>query len=126
MDDPILWHGVEPEFAKYGDAFHGQMSFDEFVCTTAATPDEAADIHFASQYLHVTDAAGAVFVDSLGRFEKLAEDFSRIAERLGLPGRLPHMLKTVHEHYSSYYTPECRRLVADRWARDIELFGYLF
>ena len=37
---------------------------------------------------------------------------------------LPVTMTTKHEHYSHYYTPEARRLVADRYARDIELCGY--
>ncbi|MBT4500436.1 MAG: sulfotransferase family 2 domain-containing protein [Gemmatimonadetes bacterium] len=126
MDDPLLRNGVEPEFWKYGSVFHGKMSFTDFVRATAAIPDEEADIHFGSQYLYVTDPSGGVFVDFLGRFESLDSNFEHVCERIGLPGRLPHLLQTQHGHYSSYYTPETEGLVRERWVRDIDLFAYSF
>lgn len=126
MDDPVLRNGVEPEFWKYGDTFHAEMSFEDFVRATAAIPDEEADIHFGSQYRHVTDPDGNVVVDFLGRFESLADDFKHVCEKIGLPASLPHLLKTEHDHYRAHYSPEMRRLVQDRWARDAELFGYRF
>ena len=126
MDDPLLRDGVEPELWKYGGLFHGKMSFADFVRATAAIPDKEADIHFGSQYLYVADASGKVFVDFLGRFECLADDFAHVCERIGLSARLPHLLRTEHAHYRAYYTPQTECLVSERWARDVDLFGYCF
>jgi hypothetical protein len=32
----------------------------------------------------------------------------------------------VHEHYRSYFDDECRALFEQRFARDIDLFGYQY
>lgn len=126
MDDPLLHNGVEPEFSKYADLFHGRMSFAEFVQTTVSIPDEEADIHFGSQYLYVTDPSGQLLVNFLGRFENIADDFAKVCKHIGLSAGLPHLLRTEHDHYRSYYTVQTQHLVAKRWSRDIELFGYRF
>ena len=127
-EDCDYWHnGVEFNFWKYGDTFDGGMSFEAFVRATAQIPDEEADIHFSSQYRHITAAHGSLIPDFIGRFESLADDFSRVLARLDLTKMsLPHQMKTEHQHYSAYYTDETRALVRGRYATDIELFGYTF
>ena len=126
MDDPQLRNGVEPELWKYGGVFHGRMSFTEFVQATARIPDEEADIHLGSQHLYLTDTNDKVFVNFLGRFESISDDFAQVCSRIGLVAYLPHLLSTQHEHYRTYYTSETERIVARRWSRDIDLFGYCF
>ena len=47
--------------------------------------------------------------------------------RLGLPDSpLPRRNATDHERYPAYYDATTREIVARRWARDIEQFGYAF
>lgn len=49
--------------------------------------------------------------------------------RLNFPGRLPHRKRSLRRDrlgYRRYYTEETRRMVATRYTRDIELFGYGF
>lgn len=127
-EDCDYWqNGVAFNFWKYGDTFHGEMSFEDFVKATAQIPDEEADIHFSSQYRHITDAQDNLIPDFIGRFESLTNDFSEVLVRLGIPNRaLPHQMKTEHKHYSAYYTLETRELVKDRYATDIKRFGYTF
>lgn len=119
--------GVEFSFWKYGDTFHARMSFTDFVNAIAAIRDEDADIHFGSQYQHVTDSSGKLFVDYIGRFESLADDLAMVAVQLGMPRvELPHLVQSNHGHYSEYYTPETRELVRQRYEKDIKLFSYRF
>lgn len=69
---------------------------------------------------------GKLAMDFIGRFENIYEDFQYVCDRLGQQNRLPHLNRTVHRPYQEYYTPDTRDMVAEVYARDIEVFGYRF
>jgi hypothetical protein len=119
--------GVANCLARF-DSFVAGMPFDAFVEAVAAIPDADADEHFRSQYTFLTNRKGQIAADFVGRYERLAEDFQIVQQRTGLPNiELPRLqaARTV-ARYAAYYTPRTRDIVAERFRKDIETFGYEF
>lgn len=105
------------------------MTFAAFVRAVREIPDEISDAHFRSQHLTTHGADGAALADFVGRFEGLAADFAAVASRVGLrEGGLPHLLRSGpgRGHYAGYYDPRTRELARERYAADLDLFGYGF
>lgn len=74
----------------------------------------------------VTAPDGTQVVDFVGRFETLEDDFAEVCRCLGITAALPRSNTSSHRHYSSYYTDTARRIVEERFGRDLERFDYAF
>jgi hypothetical protein len=82
-----------------------------------------------AEYLQLDNGEGNPFgnVDYVMRFENLADDFRTVCTALGIsPPGLPQYNRSNREHYSKYYDDEFRELVRERFAAEIERFGYAF
>ncbi|MFS8086406.1 MAG: sulfotransferase family 2 domain-containing protein [Acidobacteriota bacterium] len=82
------------------------------------------DIHLQKDF--VVDRDGRLLVDVVGKYTLLTEDFGYICRRLGVNSNLPHLNRSSHADYRTYYTPKTIQLVADAFKEDIEYFGYAF
>jgi len=95
-------------------------------------PTREEDIHdwhhmTRAQTECIVDAEGELIVDFLCRFEQLQDGFDTVCERAGLPKiALPLIRRTDHERYREYYTENTRDIIAARYRKDIETFGYRF
>ncbi|MBL7197374.1 MAG: sulfotransferase family 2 domain-containing protein [Candidatus Omnitrophica bacterium] len=107
-------------------------SFKKFIKTYYQgrydNPGTKKDIkwHMIPQHFLIYNKGGPL-VDFIGHFEKLQIDFDILCDIINVPRqRLPHLLKTTHNHYSEYYDTETRELVKKIYKKDIELFKYSF
>jgi hypothetical protein len=70
---------------------------------------------------------GKIVVDLVGRFENLDRDWTRICEALGVDHvSLSRENPGTRGDYRSFYDETSKRLIAERFHRSIELFGYEF
>ena len=59
--------------------------------------------------------------------ENFKEDVLQVMDKLGLPPcEIPHNKKQNTKSYINYYTDETKQIVAEKYAKDIEYFGYEF
>ncbi|AYH42283.1 sulfotransferase family 2 domain-containing protein [Azoarcus sp. DN11] len=107
-------------------------TFDEFI-RWKLDPERPYQYHVDTsidlQSDYVIDLHGKVLVDFIGRYENLHDDFEEACRRIGIKApELPHkrQAKDRGKDYRSYYTDELAALVGERFAPDIELFGYTF
>jgi len=135
--DKIEWGAIMEDGQRHdprnrrlylGQEFEREMHFDEFVRKVATIPDKRANRHIRSQYTFVTDRHAQLIPHFIGRFGNLSHDFDRVMERIGAKGvSLPHVRRSSEgTGHRSYYTEELAELVAKRYRRDIELFGFSF
>ena len=71
---------------------------------------------------------GDVIVDFIGKYENLENDWAKVARKLGIHGELPALNVNAGRtrDYTKYYSDRTKRIVSERFAVDIEYFGYKF
>jgi hypothetical protein len=79
---------------------------------------------------YVSDSHGEILVDQIIRLEDIDEDLPVLLREIGLADAAKMLIprKNIRRHapYRDYYDDRCRELVRERYAYDIETFGYRF
>jgi hypothetical protein len=120
--------------AKY-DGLSVTMTFSAFVewlCSERGQ-DHCANRHWMSQHKFLPDFVPRSIIVLL-KLESLEQDLNSVLAQLGLPyqpvPRLNSSTKTLvgrlHHHTKDYYTTPLRDAIGNRYADDIQRFGYSF
>lgn len=119
---------VEKSTRKPGVA--SLKSFDDFLLQLDDGVAWIGNLHsMRLQTNFFTDEHGRTTIDFAGHFEHLAEDVPRVAELLGIDFRMPHVNRTSNsdrDYRQAYRADRLVEIIRNRFASDIEQFGYEF
>ena len=110
---------------RNGDAFeHDPKAVMRHFISSAPPTNH---VLFRPQHSFVTDNAGQLLTDFVGRVETMQQSYDSACERIGIPSEpLEHVNASRRRPYQDYYDQELAGLVAKTYARDLSLFGYEF
>jgi hypothetical protein len=97
-------------------------------------------IYFLEHYKTPAHERGETFhdyfdpkqMDFIGRFENRENDLEYISKKIGISidskihTRKVQVRDKNKKHYTEYYDDETREIIAEKYAKDIEYFGYKF
>lgn len=84
---------------------------------------------YLPQYDFLSDNEGNILVDYIGRFETIVKDFYSILEIIKVPlMKLPkyNINKNRKKDYRKNYSIKNRKIVEEKYKKDLEFFGYVF
>jgi chondroitin 4-sulfotransferase 11 len=105
------------------------IKFKEWVKLTYKNMDETyydKPKMFMPQTSWITDSNGKIIVDEILNFENLNEDFNSVMVKLGKQIPLPHLKRSNHINYKTYYDTETVEIVDNWFKEDINNFDYQF
>lgn len=84
--------------------------------------------HWLPQSNWILDGNGVSLIKFIGKVENMKNDFPTIANQIKIREKLPTLNKSSDQtiNYKDFIDGETKKIIADYYAKDIELFGYSF
>jgi hypothetical protein len=83
--------------------------------------------HILPQVDFLFDKNGNSLVDFIGKTEDFEQDVNFVCDKIGIQRQeLPYEKKSDRKQYLHYYSNATKEIVAEKYAKDIEHFGYKF
>ncbi len=98
-------------------------SFENFVNNLNS---KTGNILAPSQLSWLKDLNDKVRIDFVGRFENYEGDWNVVCKKLKIVKKLPHLNKSKHKDYRSYYNRKLIEIVKKVYQEDIDFFKYNF
>lgn len=98
----------------------------QFVREKLPTDTILSNLHFRPQYRFLTNRSGQVVADFIGRYERIEDDFSHIARKIGTQySALPKKNRSSRSRdLTQYYDADTANTVWRVYRRDFDLFEY--
>ena len=138
--------GKRARILSFYKGLKGGMAFDQFIdwLSSDEGQDDIADRHWISQYKFLCDPNGTLLCDFVGKYENLNEDWDTVCKKIGIETlplqqrgfvsaegetKNPQVKqrsdsKTRKTDYRTFFDERTKKIVAKRYAKDIEMFGY--
>lgn len=102
-------------------------SFENFVLNWVNKENIKSYTHFIPQHHYICFDLDKTYIDFVGLFENLEDDFIYISKKLGIKTNLKKLnVNKKKLNYMDYYNPKTIEIVSDVYREDIDLFGYVF
>jgi len=120
------WNYIN-RFAQSGDNLNYKKHCAKMLESIDSFSQFLKSKHTIKQCLNWVQYQNCIGVNYVGKMETMQEHFNVVCDKIGIPRQqLPHKNATKHKHYTEYYDNETREIVAQKYAKDIEYFGYEF